>query len=244
MAAHGAAHPAVRALGVVPWLTGLLGGDGRRRYLVGAQNPAQLRGMVDALATLGQGRHIILYSEAGREQRALRELGMAGDIAAVPASGEVVSVVVNNAVVNKVDRYVDRRVAYEVAPQRDGSSTATLRVTFFNDAPARGPGAYVLGPNRDGLRAGDDLSLVSIFCGRCEPTAARPSLTSGSPASGTVLDRELEHTVATAGCSTTALSQVVCTSPRATRPQIHHSRYVQVSDGGNTVSNPVVPGPL
>jgi hypothetical protein len=109
-----------------------------------------------------------------------------------------VAVVVNNASVNKVDYYVDRLVEQRVRLRRDGSANVRLRVTLLNTAPASGPGAYVLGPRQQlpQLRAGDDLSLVSVYCGRCRVTGAQPAL-AGGIRSGTTLERELGHSVAT-----------------------------------------------
>ncbi len=149
--------------------------------------------LLDSLSPVGRHRHVLLYSVRPRVQRALRDLDLAG--ALVEPADDAVSVVVNNAATNKVDFYVDRSVDYRVRLRRDGSATAKLRVTFDNRAPASGPGSHVLGPWVDGLRAGDDRSLVSVFCGRCVPTSARPAL-GASERTAMVLGEELGHTVA------------------------------------------------
>jgi hypothetical protein len=137
-----------------------------------------------------------MHSTDPQVQQILKEVHLAGSLP--EPDNDTVSVVVNNAAVNKVDFYVDRQVRYRVRLAEDGSATARLRVTFTNRAPASGPGRYVLGPHVDGLDAGDDLSLVSVFCGRCRPTKATPRLVEGDRADeGFVVEEELGHTVAT-----------------------------------------------
>ncbi|CAN5895711.1 hypothetical protein BH23ACT10_BH23ACT10_07060 [soil metagenome] len=178
-----------------------------RKEVLGAVAAAALRRLLDGGATVGPSalldslapmvreRHLLLYSAEPAVQRALRDAGLAG---ALPEPvTDTVSVVVNNAAVNKVDFFVDRAVEYSVQLRPDGSANAELKVTFNNTAPAGGPPSYVLGPVVDGLDAGDNLSLVSIFCGRCEPTDAQPVLRAKGPRKGTVIEQELGHTVAT-----------------------------------------------
>ncbi len=155
-----------------------------------AMDPQEL---FDTLVPVGRDRHLLLYSRRPAVQDALRSLDLAG--ALIEPTSDTVSVVVNNAAVNKVDFYVDRSVDYRVRLRPDGSATATLRVTFHNRAPARGPGDYVLGPRVAGLRAGDDRSLVSVFCGRCVPTGGDPPLGTNER-KAMVLEQELGHTVA------------------------------------------------
>lgn len=165
-----------------------------RRLLAGDADPGA-GDLLDVLVPMARDRHVMLYDVEPDVQHTWEDMDLAG---ALPAPrGDTVALIVNNASINKVDFYVDRRVEYRVRLRRDGSAAARLRATFRNDAPARGPGRYVLGPQLDDLRAGDDLSLVSVFCGRCDVTGSHPPLTDAGPASGAVLERELGHTVAT-----------------------------------------------
>lgn len=159
----------------------------------GSTDPAKL---LSTLTPVASNRHILMHSTDPQVQRTLEEMGLAG---ALPEpDNDTVSVVVNNAGINKVDFYVDRTVRYRVSLADDGSATARLRVTFANRAPASGPGGYVLGPHVDGLAAGDNLSLVSVFCGRCSPAKATPRLVDGDRTDkGFVVEEELGHTVAT-----------------------------------------------
>jgi hypothetical protein len=154
--------------------------------------------LLDALAPLGGNRHLLLHSTDADVQAAFERVDIAGAFPEPRDTGDTVAVVVNNASVNKVDYYVDRLVEQRVRLRRDGSANARLRVAFVNTAPASGPGAYVLGPRQQlpQLRAGDDLSLVSVYCGRCRVTGAQPAL-AGGIRSGTTLERELGHSVAT-----------------------------------------------
>jgi hypothetical protein len=166
-----------------------------RRLLRGASD-ADADRLIEVLAPLGRDRHLLLHSTDAQVQAAFGRLELAGALPRPRATGDTVAVVVNNAAVNKVDYYVDRRVEQRVQLRPDGSADVRLRVRFTNTAPASGPGTYVLGSQLPRLSAGDDLSLVSLFCGRCRVTGATPPLTPKGIRSGTTIERELGHTVA------------------------------------------------
>lgn len=97
-------------------------------------------------------------------QRVLAEVGIAGELPA--GDGEFASVVVNNVSGNKLDFFTTRRVHHTVRLLPDGVTASDLEVTFRNDAPTSGHPRYVLGPATALLDAGDNLSLVSLYCGR------------------------------------------------------------------------------
>lgn len=121
----------------------------------------------DVVATLAQAAgagHLQLYSVHAQEQDAFVRAGVAGALPDV--AGDFLGVFVNNAAANKVDFYAERTVDYEVALSADGSAEAVARVELGNDAPTEGQPAYVIGPNVEGLAAGDNLSLVSVYAPR------------------------------------------------------------------------------
>ena len=153
--------------------------------------------LLDALAPLGGDRHLMLHSSDADVQAAFERLDLAGALPRPRNTGDTVAVVVNNAAVNKVDYYVDRLVEQRVRLRPDGSAVVKLQVTFTSTAPSSGPGTHVLGPHLGQLSAGDNLSLVSIYCGRCRVVGARPRLTAQGVRSGTTVEHELGHTVAT-----------------------------------------------
>lgn len=157
----------------------------------GSLEPTQT---LDLFAPIVQDRHLLLYSTDPAVQATLRDLRFAG--ALPPPEGDTVAVVVNNAAVNKVDFHTERSVDYRVQLLPDGSATAQLRVTFDNEASPDDSNA-AFGTAVDGLDPGDNLSLVSVFCGRCEPTDAQPALRAKGPRKGMVIEQELGHTVAT-----------------------------------------------
>jgi hypothetical protein len=164
---------------------GEIAGAALRRLLDGGgqTRPSQL---MDTFLPVVRDRHMLLYSTDPQLQARLEQLNVAG---ALPEpQGDTVAVVVNNAAVNKSDFFTRRLVDYQVQLRPDGSATARMRVTFDNQAPE-------IGSEADDV-AGDNLSLVSIFCGRCEPTRARPRLVDSGIRRGTVIEQELGHTVA------------------------------------------------
>jgi hypothetical protein len=165
---------------------GEIAGKALRRLLAGGDR-AQPTQIMDTFLPVVRERHMLLYSTDPELQARLVQLNLAG---ALPdADGDTVSVVVNNAAVNKSDFFTKRLVDYQVQLRPDGSATARIRVAFDNQAPELGSTADVV-PG-----AGDNLSLVSIFCGRCDPTGARPRIVDSGIRRGTVIEQELGHTV-------------------------------------------------
>jgi hypothetical protein len=166
---------------------GEIAGRALRRLLDGGGQTQPTR-IMDTFLPVVRDRHMLLYSTDPELQARLVQLNLAG---ALPApEGDTVSVVVNNAAINKSDFFTKRLVDYQVQLRPDGSATARMRVTFDNQAPALGSPA-----DAGTVGAGDNLSLVSIFCGRCEPTGARPRIVDSGIRRGTVIEQELGHTV-------------------------------------------------
>lgn len=177
-------------------------GEGRKRVLgaiaVHALGGALSSGVEDPLSAAralidasGDG-HVLVHSADAEVQEALGILGVTGEL--LNPAGDYLSVIVNNTAANKVDYYMGRTVQYTVRLHEDGSAEATARVTFTNNAPSEGLPKHVIGPNVDGLGAGDSRSLVSVFCTRrCDVTDAEPPLGED----GFRRERELGHTVFT-----------------------------------------------
>jgi hypothetical protein len=121
----------------------------------------------------GEG-HIQLFSDDANLQSALSDLAAGGAFRAPASEGsDLLSVIANNGAANKVDYYVDRDVRYDVRLARDGSASAAAEVRFQSHAPTGGLPAYVLGPNAGATRrAGQDVSIVNVYCGLCTLTGA------------------------------------------------------------------------
>ena len=114
-----------------------------------------------ALAALTGDGHLLLHAADPPTQDAFETAGVSGRLLNPP--GDYLSVVVNNLAMNKVDYYVRRTVDYRVALGRQGQANAGLRLWLTNDAPVEGPPKYIIGPNVEGLEAGDSRYLLSVF---------------------------------------------------------------------------------
>lgn len=80
--------------------------------------------------------------------------------------GDSLVVTTQNAAANKLDWYLRRSITYAAEVVRDGgdvavSSTATIRLT--NGAPVAGQPRYVIGPNDEGLTAGEHRLFLSVY---------------------------------------------------------------------------------
>jgi hypothetical protein len=129
---------------------------------------ARIRAVVEP-ATAG---HLLVYSSDPVVEGTLEHVGASG---ALRATGNVLSVVVNSASGSKVDYWAHRTVSYGVQLNAAGGATAATGVTITNDAPKSGHPVYSIGPfPRPSLhlQAGDQRSLVTVYCGpRCTPYA-------------------------------------------------------------------------
>lgn len=159
-------------------------GDAReRKEVIGdvaaASLEAFLAGDVDAplrrvLRTLGDavgGRHLIVHSASPDEQAAFERAGIAGQLPD-PERGAFAAVAYNSGTASKVDYWLEERLSHDVRLLDEGRATVTTTVTLGNAAPTSGVGR-VVGPNAEGLEAGDNQLMVSLYCGtRCEFLAA------------------------------------------------------------------------
>jgi hypothetical protein len=132
------------------------------------------RSVRDVTAAAAEG-HILVFANDAQLESALARTGAGGAFppAVVPAPTDLLSVIVNNAAGNKTDYYVDRSIRYDVSLDADGSASATTLVAFANHAPTKGVPSYVIGPKRGVTKhAGEDVSIVNVYCGRCRLTSA------------------------------------------------------------------------
>ncbi|MGI8875690.1 MAG: DUF4012 domain-containing protein [Egibacteraceae bacterium] len=115
-----------------------------------------------ALADAAAGGHLLVHAADPAVQSALEAAGVAGELG--PVEGDLLAVVGNNAAANKVDFYTDRTVSYRATLLPDGSVEGRATVTLANAAPTSGEPAHVIGPNAPGLRAGDNDTILGVYC--------------------------------------------------------------------------------
>ncbi|HEV8564953.1 MAG TPA: DUF4012 domain-containing protein [Actinomycetota bacterium] len=117
---------------------------------------------VRAIVTAASGGHLLIYSDDRATQTAVETAGISGALAAPP--GDALAVVVNSASGSKIDYYATRSIDYQVELEPGGAANGTAAVTIHNAAPTSGLPAYVIGPFPGVGEAGDNISLVSVFC--------------------------------------------------------------------------------
>lgn len=118
----------------------------------------RFRAIADAIAS----GHLKLYSTDASMAAALAEAGVDGGLRA--DGGDLLGVIVNSASGGKVEYFSARTIEHEVTLLDGGATTATTRVRIENDAPVSGQPRYVIGPFVG--KAGDDIPLLAVFCGR------------------------------------------------------------------------------
>lgn len=154
------------------------------------RRPAQAaRALVGAAA----GGHVLLHSERAGEQAAFETADVAGRLA--DPAGDHLAVVANNAAANKADFFLRPAVRHEISLLPGGAARAVTTVTMANDAPSRGEPAYVIGPNTNRLRPGDNETLLSVY--RPDSTVLTRVTRDGAP-TAVAAEPELGHTVYTA----------------------------------------------
>jgi hypothetical protein len=119
---------------------------------------SRVRALVDAAS----GGHLLIYSNDPAMRTAVEDAGVSGALAAPP--GDALSVVVNSGSGSKIDYYADRSIDYAVVLEPSGAASATTTVTIDNTAPDSGLPAYVIGPFPGVGKAGENISLVNVYC--------------------------------------------------------------------------------
>jgi hypothetical protein len=119
---------------------------------------------IRALVTAAGGGHLVLHATDPEVERAFKTAGIDGSL---PTSGDSLGVFLDNAAGNKVDYYLDERLAYSVTLGERGSASADVSIVLSNGAPVDRPPDEVLGPYEpNGLEPGDTLWWVETFCAR------------------------------------------------------------------------------
>jgi hypothetical protein len=131
------------------------------RFLQGGGGERELAGAARALAEAVAGGHLLVHSTDPELQRGLELSGAAGNLLA--ARGDYLAVAVNNGGGNKLDYYAERAVTYRVRLGAGGTARSEVLVEIRNGAPRRGQPSYVIGPFPEASRAGENVSLVSVF---------------------------------------------------------------------------------
>lgn len=150
--------------------------EDERKRVLGAVAAGALSGVLEGgaepveaasaiVTTAGQG-HLLLHAVDPEVQAAFAAAGVDGAMFRGP--GDYLAVAVNNAASNKADYYLDTDLRYRVDLSTSAPSTARLDVALTNETPTTGLPGRVIGPNVAGLQAGDNRSLLSVLCARCE----------------------------------------------------------------------------
>ncbi|WP_421119147.1 DUF4012 domain-containing protein [Aquihabitans daechungensis] len=121
----------------------------------------RLEDLATQLADAVQGRHLLVWSTDAEAAKAWDAVGADGHL-----SEDSVSVGLLNRGATKTDSWVDAAVDVVTTSRIDDRHDLTLTYTIDNRVPGSGP-AYVVGPNVDGLAAGDHagLAMVSLPAG-------------------------------------------------------------------------------
>lgn len=104
-----------------------------QRMLSGS--PGELARAALALAKSADAKHVQFYFADAVAQKAVEEAGWSGEIAPPPGTTDLLAV--SNAMTKpgKVNIAMQKRIAYEVALQPDGSAETTLVLGYTNNAP-------------------------------------------------------------------------------------------------------------
>ncbi|HWC33113.1 MAG TPA: DUF4012 domain-containing protein, partial [Actinomycetota bacterium] len=154
------AYSRFRSPAVRKRLLGDVAGTVFERFLASPGGPLGFRALADAAAA----GHLLMHSTDPREQRGLETAGVSGALG--PATGDYLAVVGNNAAGNKADFYADRAIRYEVRLGAEGTGVGHATVEITNDAPKQGEPRYVIGPYSGEFDAGENVTLLDLYCGR------------------------------------------------------------------------------
>lgn len=224
----------VDAEGVVPYLTNeaysvVTDSNLRKRLLgdvagavvaafvtSGLDDPEGSGAALEVLAALGgaaRDGHVLLHSADPDLQRLLAQAGVDGGLRA--PQGDFVAPFVSGTTSSKIDYYLERALDYDVRLEADGAASGSAQVTLVNRAPTTGPPPYVIGPNREGLTAGQNQVYLSLYAAG-DATIGDVRL-DGAPADERRAT-ELDHPVAEVFADLPAGGRAVVTAPLARAP--------------------------
>jgi hypothetical protein len=116
----------------------------------------QLEDLATELVDAVSRRHLLVWSADPATAEVFAEAGVDGHLGA-----QSVSVGLLNRSATKADSWVDVAVDLETAARDDGRTDLTITYEIDNRTPGSGP-AYVVGPNVEGLDAGDHAALAVV----------------------------------------------------------------------------------
>ncbi|MEX0873325.1 MAG: DUF4012 domain-containing protein [Actinomycetota bacterium] len=119
---------------------------------------SSLQGLGDAV---GQG-HLKVYSTNDAVQQELARAEIDGGLHTDGAT-DVLGVFNQNAGANKLDWFLRRSIRYEVRPGPNDTAFGILTVTLRNEAPSSGLPQYILGPNTNGIAAGENRTILTVI---------------------------------------------------------------------------------
>jgi Protein of unknown function (DUF4012) len=124
------------------------------------------RAIGDSLSAAVAGGHLHAYAADPAQQALFEDLGVDGALPD-PDTGDYIGVVANNAVGNKIDLFLARRLTYDVDWDPDtGRVDATATVVLTNGAPAGGLPRIVIGSpirGEDAPPIGTNRTHLSIY---------------------------------------------------------------------------------
>lgn len=127
--------------------------------LAGAMpGPEKLAHDLGPLAAEGR---LAVWARAPDEQDLLRRVGLLDEIPALDGA-DGWAITVTNTGGNKIDNFLRRTFSYQASTGSDGTTSATIRATFENTAPATGLPHYVIG-NEVGLPDGTSALYVCFY---------------------------------------------------------------------------------
>lgn len=116
----------------------------------------KLEDLATELADAVQGRHLLVWSTDPQAAKAWDAVGADGHL-----RDDSVSVGLLNRGATKTDSWIDAAVDLETSARPDGGHDLTVTYTIDNRVPGSGP-PYVIGPNVEGLAAGDHAALAVV----------------------------------------------------------------------------------
>ncbi|MBW3605150.1 MAG: DUF4012 domain-containing protein [Actinobacteria bacterium] len=146
-----------------------------------------------ALAAAADAGHLQFHATDPQVQAAFAAVGIDGRL--LRPDGHYLGVFGNNAAGNKLDYYARRSIVYDVALRPDGAAVGEARVTLHNAVPDVALPRYVAGPYRRGFRAGENITLLDVYCGtNCTLRGARRDGSPATVSAGTELDQRVYGT--------------------------------------------------
>ena len=106
---------------------------------------------------------LLVWARRPQENALMRLIGVDGTLPALDGR-DGLAVVTNNAVANKIDSFLERRVNYQASyDPATGRTTGTVTVTLTNTAPASGYPSYVIGSEFVDVPSGTNRTLLSVY---------------------------------------------------------------------------------